>query len=71
VQELFKAEFGRFESNKFWAAWLWWDQHYNWTDSTFISIQFGSFTDDLKKLLERLVGIANKAITAAQTISTA
>ena len=64
VQKLFKAEFGSSESDKAWAASLWWEQHLNWTDATFASIKFGSFSEDIKKVLGRLEKIANQACVA-------
>jgi hypothetical protein len=70
VQELFKLEFGAFETNIAWATWLWWDQHGNWNDDTFASIQFGTFAEDLNQLLKRLVRIANLAFPKNPTAVT-
>ncbi len=50
--------------NAYWHAWCNWDEHRNWGAQTLAAIQFGSFEDDLRKLLTRLVNVANEASTA-------
>jgi hypothetical protein len=66
IQQAFKQEFGnRMKSNETWLALCDWDEHYNWDDETFAAIQFGDFTEELKKVLERLVRVANQVTGAA------
>lgn len=61
LKELFNQEFGYSSTNQWWLAWKYWDEHRNWDEKTFAAIQFGDFADDLKKLIERLSRIANRA----------
>ncbi|MCX6953047.1 MAG: PD-(D/E)XK nuclease family protein [Verrucomicrobia bacterium] len=62
IHQGFKVEFGvPQKSTEWWAAWTWWVPNREWTDDTFAAIRFGNFVNDLKKLLERMLKIANHA----------
>jgi hypothetical protein len=70
VQELFKAEFGMLPPTESCAAHSWWNDHRYWTDATFESIRFGSFTDELRTMLERLLKVFQLACAAHQSTAT-
>lgn len=61
IKELFKAEFDRVETTPAWPAWSWWEQYGHGADTILAAVQFGTFVDDLKELLKRLLKIADQA----------
>lgn len=61
LQACFQAEFSIIPPTKAWPAHVWWDDHRSWTNATFESIRFGSFVEELKTLVERLLRVFQSA----------
>ena len=66
-----RASYGEYETRpgmmKPTAAYVahsWWEQHRYWTDATFESIRFGSFAEELRKLIERVLKVFQLACDA-------